>query len=110
MIKPTSMEAQAIEDATEPERGGIGRQRHGLSQRCHASRAVDGPLLRLEDFLVLLIEGDNKPGSLANISRKLAEKKVNIEYAYCSTPPSAKKGLLVLRVSDAKKALKILNS
>lgn len=59
---------------------------------------------------VLLIEGDNKPGSLANISRKLAEKKVNIEYAYCSTPPSAKKGLLVLRVSDAKKALKILNS
>jgi hypothetical protein len=59
---------------------------------------------------VLLIEGDNKPGSLANISRRLAEKKVNIEYAYCSTPPSAKRGLLVLRVSDAKKALKVLNS
>jgi hypothetical protein len=59
---------------------------------------------------VLMIEGDNKPGSLANISRKLAEKKVNIEYAYCSTPPTAKRGLLVLRVSDAKKALKVLNS
>jgi len=59
---------------------------------------------------VLLIEGDNKPGSLARISRRLAEKKINIEYAYCSTPPSAKKGLLVLRVSDAKKALKVLNS
>lgn len=59
---------------------------------------------------VVLIEGDNKPGSLAKISRRLAEKKVNIEYAYCSTPPSAKKGLLVLRVNDAKKALKVLNS
>ena len=59
---------------------------------------------------VLLIEGDNKAGSLAHISRRLAEKKINIEYAYCSTPPSARKGLLVLRVSDAKKALKVLNS
>lgn len=59
---------------------------------------------------VLLIEGDNKPGSLSKIAHKLADKKINIEYAYCATPPSAKKGLLVLRVNDAKKALKVLNS
>jgi hypothetical protein len=59
---------------------------------------------------VVLIEGDNKPGSLAHISRRLADKKINIEYAYCSTPPTAKKGLLVLRVNDAKRALKVLNS
>ena len=58
---------------------------------------------------VLLIEGDNKPGSLSRIAHKLAAKKINIEYAYCATPPSAKKGLLVLRVNDAKKALKVLN-
>jgi len=59
---------------------------------------------------VLLVEGDNKPGSLSKIAHKLAGKKINIEYAYCATPPSAKKGLLVLRVNDAKKALKVLNS
>jgi hypothetical protein len=59
---------------------------------------------------VLLIQGSNKPGSLAAIANKLAAAKVNIEYAYCATPPDAKKGLLVLRVSDARKALKILNS
>ncbi|MDQ6632504.1 MAG: ACT domain-containing protein [Verrucomicrobiota bacterium] len=59
---------------------------------------------------VLLIEGDNKPGSLAKIAHRLADAKVNIEYAYCATPPDAKKGLLILRVSDAKKALKALNS
>src|SRR4029079_2901280 len=58
---------------------------------------------------VLLIEGDNKPGSLARVAHKLAEAKVNIEYAYCATPPDAKKGLLILRVGDAKKALKVLN-
>jgi hypothetical protein len=59
---------------------------------------------------VLMIDGDNKPGSLAKIAHKFADAKVNIEYAYCATSPTAKKGLLILRVSDAKKALKVLNS
>jgi hypothetical protein len=59
---------------------------------------------------VLLIEGDNKPGSLAKIAHKLSDARINIEYCYCATPPDARKGLLVLRVSDARKALKILNS
>jgi hypothetical protein len=58
---------------------------------------------------VLMIEGDNKPGSLAKLANKLANAKVNIEYAYCATPPDAKRGLLILRVSDPKKALKTLN-
>ena len=58
---------------------------------------------------VLMLEADNKPGSLARIAHKLAAGKVNIEYAYCATPPDAKRGLLILRVGDAKKALKVLN-
>ncbi|TAK96468.1 MAG: ACT domain-containing protein [Verrucomicrobia bacterium] len=59
---------------------------------------------------VLMVEGSNKPGALSAIAHKLAKAKVNIEYAYCATPPDAKKGLLVLRVNDAKKALKALNT
>ena len=59
---------------------------------------------------VLMIEGDNKPGSLSKIAHKLATAKINIEYAYCATPPDAKKGLLVLRVANARQALKVLNS
>ena len=59
---------------------------------------------------VLMVEGTNKPGSLSKIAHKLADAKINIEYAYCATPPDAKTGLLVLRVHDAKKALKVLNS
>ena len=58
---------------------------------------------------VLMIEGDNKSGSLARIARKLAAAKINIEYAYCATPPDAQQGLLILRVANAKKALKVLN-
>jgi hypothetical protein len=59
---------------------------------------------------VLMIEGDNRPGSLALIAQKLSDAKVNIEYAYCATPPNAKKGLLIIRPSDCKKALKVLNT
>lgn len=59
---------------------------------------------------VLMIEGDNKPGSLARIAHQLARAKINIEHAYCATSPGAKKGLLILRPSNPKKALKILNS
>ena len=59
---------------------------------------------------VLMVDGDNKPGSLATIAHKLAAAKINIEYAYCATSPLSKKGLLILRVSDPKKALKVLNT
>jgi hypothetical protein len=59
---------------------------------------------------VILIDGTNRPGSLAEIARKLAEGKVNIDYLYCATSPHAQKGLLVLRASNPKKALKLLNS
>lgn len=59
---------------------------------------------------VLMIDGTNKPGSLAAIAHALAKAKINIEYAYSATHPTAQKGLLILRVSDPKKALKALNS
>jgi hypothetical protein len=58
---------------------------------------------------VLMIESNNKPGSMAEIAHKLAKAKINIEYVYCATPPKEKRGLLILRASDAKKALKVLN-
>lgn len=56
---------------------------------------------------VLMIENDNKPGSLSRIAKTLAAHRINIEYAYLASMPTAKKGLLILRVSDVRKALKV---
>jgi hypothetical protein len=59
---------------------------------------------------VLMIDGSNKPGELAGMAHKLADAKINIEYCYSATQPDAKKGLMIMRVSNASKALKVLNS
>src|SRR5262245_10887161 len=59
---------------------------------------------------VLMIDGSNKPGELARIAHRLAEAKVNIEYCYSATPPTAKGGLLIMRVSNATEGLEVLNS
>ena len=59
---------------------------------------------------VIMLEASNKAGELSRIAHKLADAKVNIEYCYSATPPDVKKGLLILRVSNPAKALKILNT
>lgn len=58
---------------------------------------------------VLMIEGNNKAGSLATIATCLSKVDINIEYAYCATAPHASRGLLILRPSHVGKALKALN-
>ena len=59
---------------------------------------------------VIMIDNNNKPGSLSKLAAKLADHKINIEYAYLATSPSSKKGLLILRVSNSKKALQVLTA
>lgn len=58
---------------------------------------------------VLMVEAENRPGALARVARRLADAKVNIEYCYCASSPDAKRGLIVVRPSNPKKALKALN-
>ena len=58
---------------------------------------------------VLMIENKNAPGTLAKIAHRLAEAKINIEYAYLATSPDAATGLAILRPSDPEKALKVLD-
>ncbi|HVM49841.1 MAG TPA: ACT domain-containing protein [Candidatus Acidoferrum sp.] len=59
---------------------------------------------------VLMIEGSNKPGELARLAHRLATAKINIEYCYSATPGDVKKGLMILRVSNPSKAMKVLNT
>ena len=57
---------------------------------------------------VLLLHLPNKPGELGKLAAKLAKIKVNIEYAYGTSPNGAAAGAFVIRVSDIAKAKKAL--
>ena len=67
----------------------------------------------LEDAGVLVVDTDvlalsipDKPGQLATLAQKLARAKINIEYSYGTT--GAEAGVFIMRVSDIKKAKKVL--
>jgi hypothetical protein len=57
---------------------------------------------------VLMIETASEPGVLAKIADRLANAKINIEYAYLAGGRGAEKGLIVLRPSDVEKAQDVL--
>jgi len=57
---------------------------------------------------VLGVQVDNTPGSLGKIAGRLAEAKVNIDYAYGSAPGDGAQALLILKPSDLKKAKAVL--
>ncbi|MCG3148739.1 MAG: hypothetical protein PCFJNLEI_02186 [Verrucomicrobiae bacterium] len=57
---------------------------------------------------VLLLESHSRPGTLATIARKLARKKINIDYAYSATPPGADSAAMVIRVDNVAKAKQVL--
>jgi hypothetical protein len=58
---------------------------------------------------VLGMSIDNKPGTLASIAEKLANAKINIEYAYGSAPPDGvDSALLVLKTDDLQKTMRVL--
>lgn len=50
----------------------------------------------------------NQPGELADVSRKLAKAKVNIDALFGTTAPGSDKAEFVLMVSDPDKARKAL--
>jgi hypothetical protein len=59
---------------------------------------------------VVFMEAPNRPGIIAEIADKLSAHHVNIEYAYTAALPTSKRALVILRVSDARKALRILSN
>jgi len=57
---------------------------------------------------VLCVNLANKAGALATVAEKLAKGHINIAYAYCTAGASGGRTTGVLKVSDVKKAMKLL--
>ncbi len=59
---------------------------------------------------VVVLEIENKPGIISHIAKKLFRADINIEYAYGTVGSREKKGVLIVRVSDTRRALKVLRA
>ena len=57
---------------------------------------------------VICINLPNKAGSFADVTSRLAESHININYAYCTAGARGGRTTGILKVADIKKALKIL--
>jgi len=69
-------------------------------------------LLSRSDYIfdimpVIALEIDNRPGTLAEMSKKFGEEGININYVYGSALPSGKKSLFVFCPEDIDLAAKI---
>lgn len=50
----------------------------------------------------------NRPGELARVASRLGEANINVNYGYSGAEPAASASFLILGVTDAGKALKLL--
>jgi hypothetical protein len=57
---------------------------------------------------VLCVDLANRAGELAIVAEKLAKGHINISYAYCTAGGKGGRTTGVLKVSDVKKAMKVL--
>ncbi len=55
-----------------------------------------------EKVLAILVK--NRPGSLGRVTRKLADKGINVEYLYATIGKSSRPALIVLGVADTEAA------
>lgn len=58
---------------------------------------------------VVMMEVDNKAGVLQGVAKRLAAAGINIEYLYGTAIPKGRRGVLVLRVSNPEKAVRLLS-
>lgn len=63
---------------------------------------------RCTETEVLVMELANEAGAFAAIAQKLAEEHINIFYAYCTGGARGGHTTAVFKVSDIKKAMKVL--
>ena len=76
-------------------------------------KAID--LLSRNDYIfdimpVIVIELENKPGTLAEITDRFGKEKININYVYGSVPPRGKKCLFIVCPEDIELAAKIFKN
>jgi len=73
-----------------------------------AKKVCESMKLEFREETAIAAHLADRPGSLGRLTRKLAEKGINIEYVYGSIGKSAERALVVIGVKDVEAAARIL--
>lgn len=87
----------------------IGPVRMIVSHPEVAKRVCDALNLTYIEEEVLAVKVGDRPGALGRITRKLAEKNINVEYAYGSISKGSSQALIVMQVSDLAAAARLVH-
>lgn len=91
-----------------PEVKDVGAVRLVVSSLDTARRVLDQQGLKYTEQDVIALKLSDRPGALGRATRKLAERGINVEYAYGSIVKGADRAMVILGVSDPEKAAKII--
>jgi len=73
-----------------------------------ARKVLGGLGIQFVEEEVLAVHLSDRPGALGRVTRKLAENKINIDYAYGTIERGSPKALIIVAVSDLKRAAKFI--
>lgn len=73
-----------------------------------ARKVCESMKLEVREEMAIAAHLADRPGSLGRLTRKLAEKGINIEYVYGSIGKSAERALVVIGVTDVAAAARVL--
>ena len=72
-----------------------------------ARRVLASLKLKFTEEDVLAVKVGDRPGALGKLTRKMAEKGINIHYAYGSIARGSSQALIILSVSDVAAAARV---
>lgn len=73
-----------------------------------ARQALSAHKLRFREEEALVLSLENRPGALNDVAEILTGAKINIKCGYCTPSREGKRAVVVLTVSNIKKALDVL--
>ncbi|MBI4443930.1 MAG: ACT domain-containing protein [Acidobacteria bacterium] len=69
-----------------------------------AKKVLENLSLPYREEIVLTVHLHDRPGALGKITRKLAEKGIDILYAYGTIEPGSERAVVIMGVSDSQTA------
>jgi hypothetical protein len=91
-----------------PDQAGVAPIRLVVNSGDAAKKVLEAMGLKFIEEDVLAVQVSDRPGALGKLTRKLADHGLDVKYAYATIHKGAGKAMVILGVSDAAAAAKVL--